>query len=124
VEIAIADEGEFLISGFARAGARPDNDGVGPLDGISWRDAMTIVMPIGRHHTIAFGPANAELHLDGAAVAELNRRQVRAAHLHVVWHPDADLLAFADQERARRPGGRAPRFPPGAEFDVTKSMGR
>lgn len=120
VELAVADAGEFLISDAPAQTVRTGDDRVGPLEGISWEDGDTIVMPVGRRHAVAFGSATAEVHLAQDGIDYLNRVQMRAAHSYVAWHPDAALSAFADAERTRRPSRRAPAFPDGTNFDITR----
>jgi hypothetical protein len=121
IEIVIADEGEFLISDAPALSLKAGVNGVGPLEGISWRAASTVVMPLGRRHAVAFGPADDEIHLDRDQVDHLNRHQVRSAHEYVAWHPDVDMRAFAEAERLKRTGPRAPRFPPGISFDASST---
>ena len=118
VEIGRAVEGEFLISNAPAQAIKFDNTGVGGLDGIPWRSADTILMPVDRRFTIGVSRAGGTIDLPQRIVDQLNRRQILAAHEHVAWHPDANLRPFADAHR-REHRERVPVLPPGADLDVT-----
>jgi hypothetical protein len=118
IEIGRAVEGEFLISDAPAQAIKFDATGVGVIDGTPWRSADAILMPIDRHYTIGVSRRGGLVELDQAQVDMLNRFQVLAAHEHVAWHPDADLLAFADAHRVEHQP-RVPGMPHGADLDVT-----
>lgn len=119
VEIYEAAEGEFLIGDAPAQTVGESLDELGPLEGIPWAQAQSIVMPVTRRHTIALGPENVLLTVAQDDVDRLNAAQIRAAHAHVAWHHEAGLEAFAAQERAKRPARRVPSFPTEATFDLT-----
>ena len=119
VEIYEADDREFLIGD---APAQTIGDGLehlGPLEGVPWSHARSILMPITRRHTIALGPENILMTVGREGVERLNAAQIRAAHGHVAWHPEAGLEAFVALEAAKRPPRRMPEFPIDASFDIT-----
>lgn len=94
LEIGIATEGDFLIGDTPAVSLRQGNPGVGPLGGVPWDRANTIVMPIGRRHMLALGRKPGYIDLDRAAVDYLNWVQIAAAEAKLAWHPDATLRAF------------------------------
>ncbi len=119
VEIYESRDDEFLI-GDAPAQTVGDNlDELGPLEGIPWSRASSILMPITRRHTIALGPESVLVTVAREDVDRMNAAQVRTAHAHVAWHPASGLESFAAVERAKRPPRRMPAFPTGASFDIT-----
>lgn len=120
VEIIDAADGEFLIGDAPAQTVAGDLVSIGPLDGVSWAEATSIWMPIGRRHAIALSNENVRYTIDHDGVDRLNAAQVRAAHAHVGWHPDAGLEAFAAAERERRPSARLPIFPFGTTFDIAR----
>ena len=93
IEISVAMEGEFLI-GDAPALTLDHQKGFG----VPWMQANTHLMPLGRRHLIATGPTNRIFAAPSHFVESVNRAQVRSAHHHVMWHPDADLEAFVRTE--------------------------
>jgi hypothetical protein len=95
LEVGIAQESEFLISDTPAQSLRVGHPGVGPVGGVPWDRATTIVMPIGRRHLIGLGRKAGFHDLDRAAVDYLNRIQIVGAEQTLAWHPDANLLSFA-----------------------------
>jgi hypothetical protein len=118
VEIYQAGDGEFLIGDAPAQTVGNSLDEFGPLEGISWSRASSILMSITRRHTIALGPENILRTIAREDVDRLNAAQIRAAHAHVAWHPAAGLESFAAVERAKRPLQRMPVFPTDASFDI------
>lgn len=90
VEIHVAGDGEFMI------GDTPahTHDPVKGLD-VPLFEASTVFMPISRHYVVAFGAVTKYQELDRRGVEWVNLHQVRSARNMVMWHPDADLAAFA-----------------------------
>jgi hypothetical protein len=119
VEIYQASEGEFLIGDAPAQTVGESLDEIGPLEGISWSRAQSILMPITRRHTIALGPENVMVAVAQEDVDRLNAAQIRAAHAHVAWHPAAGIESFAADKRAERPVRRTPAFPANTSFDIT-----
>jgi hypothetical protein len=99
LQVCVAAEGEFLIGDVPAQSLRKDHDGVGPLGGVPWSEATTIVMPIGRRHSVSLSRESEYLHLESAAVRYLNTVQVRAAHQSVAWHPEADFRGLVREVR-------------------------
>ena len=53
LQVGVAAEGEFLIGDAPAQTLREGHDGVGPLGGVPWSKATTIVMPIGRRQCVS-----------------------------------------------------------------------
>ncbi len=94
VEIGIAEAGEFLIGDAPAQSLKAGHGGVGPLGGVPWAAATTIVLPLGRRHMMSLGSTSSYISLDQPEVDYLNRVQIATAQDHVMWHPDADLRSF------------------------------
>jgi hypothetical protein len=61
---------------------------------VPFAEAGTHVLPIGRHHVIALGPADRTAELSPEAARYMNRLQIQSARRHVVSHPHDDLDAY------------------------------
>ena len=94
IEVGICTDGEFLLGDAPAQSLKENHPGVGPLGGVPLTEANLIVMPIGRHHCLSLGSANAYVNLPVDFVDLINRFQVVAAINEVVWHPDADNRSF------------------------------
>jgi hypothetical protein len=94
LEIGVAQEGEFLIGDTPAVSLRAGYPGVGPLEGVPWDRATTIVMPIGRRHVIWLAREEGFVDVERLAVDYLNGVQVAAAERAVAWHPSAPLGPF------------------------------
>ena len=94
IVIGLARAPELIISDTPAQSLRHGHPGVGPLGGVPWDRAGTIVMPIGPRHVILLGTKAEYRDLDAEAVADLNAAQVVAADETLAWHPDADMRAF------------------------------
>jgi hypothetical protein len=98
VEIAVAEEGEFLIGD---APAQTLNPGrVGIVGGVPWDQATAVVMPLGRRHVMRLGKANHYIPVLQMGVDNLNRVQALSAIERVMWHPEADLADFVRTVRS------------------------
>ncbi len=95
LEIGVATIGEFMISDTPAQSLGAGVPGVGPLGGVPWDRATTIVMPIGRRHVVGLGKQAGFVDLERTDVDYLNRVQVMAAEHELAWHPAADLMPFA-----------------------------
>jgi hypothetical protein len=119
IEIYQASDGEFLIGDAPAQTVGDTLEELGPLEGVSWSQARSVLMPITRRHTIALGPDNCLMTVAREDIDRLNAAQIRAAHAHVAWHPAAGFESFAAAERAKRPPRRMPAFPTDTSFDIT-----
>lgn len=93
MDIGIPEEGEFLISDRPATTKKHGHDGVGPLQGVPWREADAAVMPLAPSLQMAptDGPGG-YFEIPRAAVCELNRLQVMSAGRHVYLRPGSGLL--------------------------------
>jgi hypothetical protein len=92
VEILVANEGEFIIGDTPAHTFHPDRG----ID-VAWDEAMTVFMPIGRHHAIALGPVGTFSDVDPATMDMINRVQVATAEGMVAWHPEANMEDYVKQ---------------------------
>lgn len=97
IEIDTPENGEFLIGDSPAASIRKGHPGVGPLQGVKWDEADTIILPIGRQHGIALAQKNRFLELPDEWVEFVNRVQVVGAIEYIMWHPDHDAHTFVHQ---------------------------
>lgn len=100
LEIWEARAGEYLIGDTPALSHRRGHPGAGPLDGVPWKGANTIWMPVGPHHAIALTDKSDTYAAPVDLVEFLNRQQVQAAQQAVAWHPAVDLTAFTDAVRS------------------------
>lgn len=92
IEILVATKGEFLIGDTPAHTFHPERG-----FNVPWDEAMTVLMPIGRHHAIALGPVSKYSTIDTQTMDLINRVQVVAAEGMVAWHPDAKLGDYVKQ---------------------------
>ena len=92
VEILVAQVGEFIIGDTPAHTFHPERG----ID-VPWDEAMSVLMPIGRHHAIALGPANTFIDIDPLTMDVINRVQVATAEGMVAWHPEAKMECYVKQ---------------------------
>jgi hypothetical protein len=100
VEMLVAKEGEFIIGDTPAHTFHPERG----ID-VAWDDAMTVFMPIGRHHPIALGPVSTFSDIDPVTMDMINRVQVATAEGMVAWHPEAKMMDFVKQVLGEMPKG-------------------
>lgn len=100
-EIAVAEDGEFLI-GDAPAQTFDPAKGVGPLGGVPWDQAKTVLMPLGRRHAMGLAPVSKYVTFDRPGIEFLNGIQIARAEQRVMWHPDAALEEFVQVRLSER----------------------
>lgn len=70
---------------------------------VPFANAETHVLPIGRHHLIALGPADTMAELPPETAHYLNRLQIQSARRHVFFHPNDRMdAAILTARRARQ----------------------
>ena len=94
VEIGVATGGEFLIGDTPALTFRSGRGFQVPLG-----EAEALFMPIGRKHVATLASANRYVPLPRDQVDGLNRAQAAAAHMHVMWHPNAEMDGFVQGVR-------------------------
>lgn len=92
IGVCMARDGEFLIGDAPAQSLSSEKPGIGPLNGVSWTEATTMVMPITRRLAISTEPEAGYIDLDAHGVDVVNSIQIASAFRHVMWHPDADFL--------------------------------
>ncbi|GAB3796144.1 hypothetical protein GCM10028798_05740 [Humibacter antri] len=82
--------------------------GEGGTGFLPFAEASTHVLPVGRHHLVALGPADVTIELPPTRADQLNEQQILHAGSHVFFHPGDDLQGFVGTVRARNGAGEQP----------------
>ena len=85
LQIARPGEGEFVISDDPAQSLRGGHGGVGPLGGVPWGEADTIVLPLGPLHVLSLGAQHEWVELDEDGVRNINGAQIASAHERVIY---------------------------------------
>jgi hypothetical protein len=101
LEVLTPETGRFLIGDDPAVTIR--TEGGATTYGMAFRDAHTLVPPIGPRHLLALGPENVMGSVPRSLVDRLNMVQVHAAERYVYMHPKSGLqeaAALAAGQRA------------------------
>jgi hypothetical protein len=95
IEIIEAPEGsEFVLSDIVSLTLSKDKAYGGPLRGIRWDEATTIMLPLGPHHLATMGPKPIRTTLEPGQVEQTNRAQVWSSVKRVMYRPNPDMDAW------------------------------
>lgn len=99
LEICVTEEGEFLLGDNPAATLRGGHSGVGPLGGVPWEDADTLMLPLGPKHVLGVRSGAPAWHSFSPDQAnQLNRAQILGTVRHVFLKPDGELLPWIRSE--------------------------
>ena len=89
IEVMEAATGsEFVLSDVAAMTVKVGQRLGGPLYGVTFSDASTVVLPLSPRYAIAAGPASKRIQLASEHVRVLNETFVMSSHAHVIHRPD------------------------------------
>ena len=104
VEVLVAgDDAEFVLSDFVTLTANRDRAVGGPLRGVPWNGATTILMPLGPKYLASIGPVAVRDTPPAAEVERINRFLVRSSWERVFYRPSPVLAAWLVQTRPAEP---------------------
>jgi Protein of unknown function (DUF4238) len=91
---------QFLLGDIPALTISATSGGAGPLGGVPWDEADSIVIPLGPLHLAAFGAEDGFQAANDHVVSILNKKQAAAALERIVYRPGADLDGFIADARA------------------------
>lgn len=92
IEITEAPNGsEFVLSDIVSLTLSKDKPYGGPLRGIRWDEATTVMLPLGPHHLATMGPQPIRTTLEPGQVEQTNRAQVWSSVKRVIYRPNPDM---------------------------------
>jgi hypothetical protein len=104
VEMLAADgDAEFVLSDFVTLTANRDRAVGGPLKGVPWNQATTILMPLGPRYLASIGPAPVRDTLAATEVERINRFLVHSSWERVFYRPSLELAAWLVETRPAEP---------------------
>jgi len=99
LEIWYAPDGhDFLIGDAPAVSYNHDTDQVGVLNGVAWRTADNILMPLGPKHVVAFAKKSGYFEATPETVVAVNKLQIRGAIHEVYYRPSSGLGARLQRE--------------------------
>jgi Protein of unknown function (DUF4238) len=102
VEVTKLREGEFILGDNPALTISRDLPGAGPLGGVPWSSADTVVLPLGPYLALSFAQVPRTIDGDLRYVEVVNAAQARGALRHLFFRPESALGAVI---RSRFEGG-------------------
>jgi hypothetical protein len=87
LQVAQAIKSQFVIGDNPALSVATGRTGVGPLQGVTWEAADTIVMPVAPRYVLGLGPSSDWLKLNGVQAERLNSIQGRGFFRHLMFRP-------------------------------------